>query len=95
MSIPSGDVDIEYVIGRGHDLRSMAHVRQGAASAAEKVALLVAEVAGDLDRYVDQDDARTLHTIALVALTRAYIALAAALGEPYVIHGEPRNGAVL
>jgi hypothetical protein len=95
MSIPSGDVDIEYVIGRGHDLRSMAHIRQGAANAAEKVALLAAEVAGNLDRYVDQDDALTLHTIALVALARAYIALAAALGEPYVIHGEPRNGAVL
>jgi hypothetical protein len=95
MSIPSGDVDIEYIIGRGHDLRSMAHIRQGAANAAEKVALLAAEVAGDLDRYVDQDDALTLHTIALVALARAYIALAAALGEPYVIHGEPRNGAVL
>jgi hypothetical protein len=95
MSIPSGDVDIEYVIGRGHDLRSMAHIRQGAANAAEKVALLAAEVAGDLDRYVDQDDALTLHTIARVALARAYIALAAALGEPYVIHGEPRNGAGL
>jgi hypothetical protein len=95
MSIPSGDVDVEYVIGRGRDLRSMAHIRQGAANAAEKVALLAAEVADDLDPYADRDDALTLHTIALVALTRAYIALAAALGEPYVIHGEPRNGATL
>lgn len=95
MSIPSGDVDTEYVIDRGRDLRSMAHIRRGAANAAEKVALLAAEVAGDLDRYVDQEDALTLHTIAMVALTRAYIALAAVLGEPYVIHGEPRNGAVL
>jgi len=33
--------------------------------------------------------------IALAALARAYIALAAVIGEPYVINGEPRNGAVL
>lgn len=95
MSTPSGDVDIEYVIGRGHELRTMAHIRQGAPNAAEKVALLTAEVADDLDRHADQDDVITLHAIALVALTRAYIALAAVLGEPYMINGEPRNGATL
>jgi hypothetical protein len=73
----------------------MAHIRGGAANAAEKVALLAVEVASDLDRYAEQDDALTLHALALGALARAYIALAAVLGAPYVIHGEPRNGAVL
>jgi hypothetical protein len=95
MSKPPDDVDTEYVIRRGGELRSMAHIRQGAANAAEKIALLAVEVADDLDRYADRDDALTLHAVALVALARAYIALAAALGEPYVIRGEPRNGAVL
>jgi hypothetical protein len=95
MSKPPDDVDTEYVIRRGGELRSMAHIRQGAANAAEKIALLAAEVADDLDRYADRDDALTLHAVALAALARAYIALAAALGEPYVIRGEPRNGAVL
>ena len=95
VSAATGDVDIDYVIGRGGELGSMAHVRQGAANAAEKVALLAAEVAGDLDRYAGQDDALALHAVALAALARAYIALAALLGEPYVIRGEPRNGAVL
>jgi hypothetical protein len=80
MSALSGDVDTDYVIRRGGELRSMAHIRQGGANAAEKVALLAVQVAGDLDRCVDQDDA---------------LALAAVLGEPYVIHSEPRNGAVL
>src|SRR6266511_2559390 len=95
MSKQPDDVDTEYVIRRGGELRSMAHIRQGAANAAEKIALLAVEVADDLDRYADRDDALTLHAVALVALARAYIALAAALGEPYVIRGEPRNGAVL
>jgi hypothetical protein len=95
MSAPTGNVDTDYVIRRGRDLLSMAHIRRGAANAAEKVALLASEVAVDLDRYADQDDALALHALALAALARAYIALAAVLGEPYVIHGEPRNGAVL
>jgi hypothetical protein len=95
VSAPTGNVDTDYVIRRGGELGSMAHIRQGAANAAEKVALLAAEVAGDLARYADQDDALALHAVALAALARAYIALAAVLGEPYVIHGEPRNGAVL
>jgi hypothetical protein len=95
VSGPTGDVDIEYVIRRGGELRLMAHVRRGAANAAEKVALLAAEVAGDFGGYADRDDALALHAVALAALARAYIALAAVLGEPYVIHGEPRNGAVL
>jgi hypothetical protein len=95
MSVPTGNLDTDYVIRRGRDLRSMAHIRQGEGNGAEKVALLTAEVAGDLDRYADQDDALALHAVSLAALTRAYIALAAALGEPYLIHGEPRNGAVL
>jgi hypothetical protein len=94
MSALTGDVDTDYVISRGRGLRSMADSRQGAANAAEKVALLAAEVADDLGRYADQDDALALHALALAALARAYIALAAMLGEPYVIHGEPRNGAV-
>jgi hypothetical protein len=92
---PTGDVDTEYVIRRGGELRSMAHIRRGAANAAEKVAQLAAEVADDLGPHADRDDALTLHTIALAALARAYIALAALFGEPYVIGGEPRNGAVL
>jgi hypothetical protein len=95
VSAPTGDVDTEYVIRRGGELRTMAHTRRDAANAAEKVALLAAEVADDLGRYADQDDALTLHAIALALLARAYIALAALLGEPYVIGGEPRNGAVL
>ena len=95
VSVPTGDVDTDYVIRRGGELRSMAHIRQGAANAAEKVALLAGEVAADLGRYADQDDALALHALALAALARAYIALAAVLGEPYVIGGEPRNGAVL
>jgi hypothetical protein len=95
VSAPTGDVDTEYVIRRGGELRTMAHIRRGAANAAENVALLAAEVADDLSRYADRDDALTLQTIALAALARAYIALASLLGEPYVIGGEPRNGAVL
>jgi hypothetical protein len=95
VSVPTGNADTDYVIRRGRVLRSMAHIRQGAANTAEKVALLTAEVADDLDRYADQDDALALHAVALAALARAYIALAAVLGEPYVIQGEPRNGAVL
>jgi hypothetical protein len=95
MSVPTGDLDTDYVIRRGRDLRSMAHIRKGEANTGEKVALLTAEVAGDLDRYADQDDALALYAVAAAALARAYIALAAVLGEPYVIHGEPRNGAVL
>jgi hypothetical protein len=95
VSAPTGDVDTEYVIRRGGELRTMAHVRRGAANAAEKVALLAAEVADDLGRYADRDDAMVLYAVALAALARAYIALAALLGEPYVIGGEPRNGAVL
>lgn len=73
----------------------MAHIHQGAANPAEKVALLAAEVGEDLGRYADQDDALTLHAVAMAALARAYIALAALLGEPYVLGGEPRNGAIL
>jgi len=95
VSVPTGNADTDYVIRRGRDLRSMVHIRQGEANTAEKVALLTAEVADDLDRYADQDDALALHAVALAALARAYIALAAVLGEPYVIQGEPRNGAVL
>jgi hypothetical protein len=95
VSAPTGDVDTEYVIRRGGELRTMAHIRRGAANAAENVALLAAEVADDLGRYADRDDALVLHAVALAALARAYIALAALLGEPYVIGGEPRNGAVL
>jgi hypothetical protein len=95
VSSPTGDVDTEYVIRRGGQLRSMAHIRRGGVNAAEKVALLAAEVADDLGRDVDRDDAPTLQAVALAALARAYIALAALLGEPYVIGGEPRNGAVL
>jgi hypothetical protein len=95
VSYPTGDVDTEYVIRRGGELRTMAHIHRDAANAAEKVALLAAEVVDELGRYADRDDALALHAVALVALARAYIALAAALGEPYVIHGEPRNGAVL
>jgi hypothetical protein len=95
MSVPTGNLDTDYVIRRGRDLRSIVHIRQGEANGAEKVALLAVEVAGELDRYADQDDALALRAVALAALARAYIALAAALGEPYVIHGEPRNGAVL
>jgi hypothetical protein len=95
VSAPTGDVDTEYVIRRGGELRPMAHIRRGAANPPERVALLTAEVADDLGRCADRDDALVLHAIALAALARAYIALAAALGEPYVIHGEPRNGAVL
>lgn len=99
VSAPTGDVDTEYVIRRGGELRSMAHIRRGAANAAEKVALLAAEVAAevadDLGRHADRDDALALHAVALAALARAYIALAAVVGAPFVIRGEPRNGAVL
>jgi hypothetical protein len=95
MSAQTGDVDTDYVISRGRGLRSIADSRQGGANVAEKVALLAAEAPNDLARYADQDDALALHALALAALARAYIALAAMLGEPYVIHGEPRNGAVL
>jgi hypothetical protein len=92
---PTGDIDTEYVIRRGGELRTMVHIRRGTANAAEKVAQLAAEIADDFGGHADRDDALTLHTIALAALARAYIALAALLGEPYVIGGEPRNGAVL
>jgi hypothetical protein len=95
VSAPTGDADTEYVIRRGGELRSMVHIHRGAANAAEKVALLAAEVADELGRYADRDDVLALHAVALVALARAYIALAAVVGEPFVIHGEARNGAVL
>jgi hypothetical protein len=95
MNAPTGDLDTDYVIRRGRDLRSMGRTSRGEPNSAEKVALLAVEVASDLDRYADQDDALALHAVALAALARAYIALAAVVGEPYVIHGEPRNGAVL
>jgi hypothetical protein len=95
VSTPTGDVDTDYVIRRGGELRLMAHIGQGGANAAERVAVLAAEVADDLDRHADQDDTLALYAVALAALARAYIPLAAELGEPYVIHGEPRNGAVL
>jgi hypothetical protein len=95
MSAPTGDVDIDYAIGRGRELRGMARIGRGEANAAEKVALLAAEVADALEQHAEQGAAVNLDLLALDALTRAYIALAAGLGEPYVIRGEPRNGAVL
>jgi hypothetical protein len=60
MSAPTGDVDIDYAIGRGRELRGMARIGRGEANAAEKVALLAAEVADALEQHAEQGAAVTL-----------------------------------